>query len=377
MESISPTLLIITFALGAGSLLWQWQLLRRYHKEREVFLSSTTLEQGPHKRFDPLYAEAPFPLLAVKKSGEVLWCNHAFWTLLGDNQLQTLAELDARLGTNLADLPKNKVAAHHLSLSLHTPHQDSSQRHRLFTVVTWPHLHGRTQATVLCFFEQTAVRYRRLHTSGFESQIILYLSNLSKQMEHIAQAPHGSRQNSLVQLSAENKVLVDYLQTMHQPVRRQLHHERVNLTTLCKEALRNAQEIARSRRIHIINTLPHACEAFTQKEDCAAALQLTIDAILELAQENMTLRVHVTKQESHIALNLHIPELILEKETVAQLFHFGTSPRHPLPRMHRLKLALAQQIMVKYHGHLHAVSEPQFGTVIELIFANGEVATED
>jgi hypothetical protein len=362
-------ILLLAAAVGliASILIHQWQEIRQLRQERSLGLPQASKGQQSSNGLDPLFGSAPFPTCIASKQGKILWGNSLFWKLADTSTLHTLSDLDAQWGSRLSKISSGQ--AHHLHLSIRASREAVHER-RLFTVLTWGYVSKHTDATVFAFFEQTAPRERRLQTAAFEHQLIDYISQLSRTLGHVAQDGRQIPQDELRKQALEAQSLTEYLQLIHQPLRRQLAHERVDISAIWREVSTALQSKVRSKHIHVTSTLPHTREAFGNSQEYSLALRLLMETIVELTPAHYDLRVDSHKNGHTLTLTLTVPDLFLSADTVRHLMHF--SYNDATPHITKLKAALAHQILVKYHGALHVSSEKHGGTIFELRLAGTE-----
>ena len=359
----------IIFAVFFLVILHQWQEIRQL-RHRQSLVPAPTNNPGK-AGLDPLFSLSPFPVFVANNQGHVLWGNSLFWKLASLEQGASIQAIDKRWGTHLADLRTEHAQAHHLNLSLPSLKPDAAHERRLFTLVTWPYPQPQSRATVYTFFEQTAPRARRIQNAAFESQLIAYLADLSSTIDGIAKDSHRLSRPELLSYTEDARNLTEYLQVVHQPMRRQLPHERINIAGVCKEVFHDLQPMLHKRHIHVLNTLPHTSEVFGNESEFSLAFRLLIEAIFQIVTKPTDLRVHVSKKNQTVTMTIALPQVDIKLEDIRHMLHFSQKSQ-TLNQLTRLKLALAQQIMLKYHGFLAVSSEKGDGTIFELTFANAE-----
>lgn len=350
-------------------LLAQWQRIQTLTREGEVFSRSQTQPSSlTNSLHSTLFSQSPFPAILVNYKGELIWSNPHFWQRFGQD-FQSLKEIDQKLHTNFQTLPFT-VSSHHLAIDLPAQNVSEAHKRRVYTVITWPVKDGRKDGLLLMLIEQTAVQQRRHQTAAFEHQMIRYLDSLSQQLH---QPNIQDKPAQLEKVNDELDALRSLLTTHHTSVRRQNTHDRINLAVACKEVLSAIGPELQKRQLHLISTLPHSAEAFIHQDDAKLSLTLIMEALIELTRPGMSLRFQLEKHAKHTSVVLTVPELLLQPQHVKIMFAFGTTTqRTALFAGVQMKLSLARQMVLKYHGHIGLSSEEHMGTRIELIFASAE-----
>ena len=307
--------------------------------------------------------DAPFASCVVETDGSVSWANQAFWALSNSRELRTLAELETWANTKL--ITEQAVAPFSVS-------GEHAGARRYLTALHWKL--PESNRVVLTFFDQTSTKQRQQIHASFEIELVRYITILAQTLQELADRKGHVAPELLAAIAEEATELSKHAVELHPIARRTTDHTTFDLSAASREVLHELEEEQHKRHLHLLVTSAPKALVRGHQADIQIALYLVLLTCMEQAPAGGTLRVDVIKHASRTEVRIQLPEVVLSESKTKRTFSFGVvdTTLSKRERIWRFKLAVTQQILMKYRAQLRVDSNPHEGTTVSLTCASAK-----
>lgn len=316
-------------------------LVENLRLKKQLLLAAKNAAQPNHPLLDPL-RDAPVPAFRVTQRGQFVWFNQAFRKIFFEHKIPRDIQDAAR---QLACPDLNSIKQDGFVKQLHVKLDDGRENH--YGVIRWESQNGRVNEISCILLPQNSHSKKVSAQHRFEHDIIRFL------------------RSTLVSGTTNDPDVHEVLETLEvlQPeIRKHSQLQRVNIVPILQKLTEMGGPL-RLPSTTLTFTSPHTAYIHSQSSEVSLLFELISSAIEEL-QPSGRIALRIKRQTSYYQIDIQLHDYYLKKEEIQRAKIL--SEESSLSIHTRLRLALAEQLVIKMHGEFSIASEHGLGTIFEV-----------